>query len=77
MDNKALELFRRRMVGAVIANDSLSASIVSTQLIEAGYSLEDFKKYVIMWEKEFELAMELKNREYEQEITNEEVFDGN
>lgn len=65
MSNKVLETFRRRMVNAIIANDSLSASIISTQLIDAGYNLQDFKKYVNMFEKEFELAQDKFNKEME------------
>ena len=60
-----LEVFRRRMVNAIITNDNLSAAIISTQLIEAGYSLDDFKKYVATFEKEFELAQQRKNDEQE------------
>ena len=75
MSNKELETFRRRMVNAIVANDNLSARIISTQLIEAGYSLQDFKKYVTMFEREFELAQELRNRELEADASESEVFD--
>lgn len=74
MSNKELERFRRRMVNAIISNDPLSASIISTQLIQAGYTIKDFKEYVATFEMEFELAQELKNREMEDTISHEEAW---